>query len=71
MAITIKAPFPGTVQTVSVKVGDKVADFDPVLILEAMKMENEVLAEEGGIVKEILVKQGEVVTAGQILLTLE
>ena len=69
---TIKAPLPGTVLSVQVQVGDTVEAFaTPVVVLEAMKMENEISSEEDGVVKEILVKEGDVVTPDQDLIILE
>ena len=68
---SVKAPLPGTVLEVMVSVGDKVAAYDPVLMLEAMKMENEIASEDDGTVKEILVKKGDVVQPGQDLIILE
>ncbi len=51
---SIKAPLPGTVLKIEVQVGDTVEAFgDPVIVLEAMKMENELTSEEDGVVKEI------------------
>ena len=71
MANVIQAPLPGTVLDVKVAAGDKVSAFDVVLILEAMKMENEISCEEDGTVKEVLVKVGDVVTPGQDMVTFE
>jgi len=71
MANTIKAPLPGTVLDIPVNAGDKVEAFDVVLLLEAMKMENEVLADEAGVVKAVLVNKGDVVAAGQDLVEFE
>lgn len=68
----IKAPLPGTVLSVLVQVGDTVEAFaTPVVVLEAMKMENEISSEEDGVVKEILVKEGDVVAPDQDLIVLE
>jgi biotin carboxyl carrier protein len=53
------------------KVGDKVAEEDVFLILESMKMEIPVTAPRAGTVKEVRVKEGEVVKEGQVLVVLE
>lgn len=70
-AETIKAPMPGIVLAVSVKAGDLVAAGAPVALLEAMKMQNEVAAEHGGVVEEVLAQAGQPVDAGQPLVRLK
>jgi len=67
----MKAPLPGTITSVEVKVGDKVNTGDTVIVLEAMKMQNNIEAEQSGTVKEILVKQGDAVLEGNTLLIIE
>ncbi|MEN1758862.1 MULTISPECIES: biotin/lipoyl-binding carrier protein [Anoxynatronum] len=67
----IEAPLPGTIWKVEVEVGAQVKEGDTVLILEAMKMENEIMAEVDGTVKEIRVKKGDAVQAGDVLVVLE
>ncbi|MDW7672861.1 MAG: biotin/lipoyl-containing protein [Bacillota bacterium] len=67
----IEAPLPGTIWKVEVEVGTQVKEGDTVLILEAMKMENEIMAEVDGAVKEILVQKGDAVKAGDVLVVLE
>lgn len=64
----MKSPLPGTILSVEVKVGDTVKEGDTLLVLEAMKMQNNIEAEQGGTVKEILVKQGDTVLEGATLL---
>ena len=54
----MEAFMPGTVRQICVKVGDKVKKGDKVLILDAMKMDNELLAPVDGIVKSICVEEG-------------
>ena len=66
----VKAPLPGTITTVNVKVGDKVNVGDTVVVLEAMKMQNNIEAENSGTVTSILVNQGDSVMAGATLLTI-
>ncbi len=67
----VRAPMPGVVAGVSVKAGDAVQLGQPVVVLEAMKMENAVPATAAGKVKEVLVKKGEEVQQGALLLVLE
>jgi biotin carboxyl carrier protein len=67
----IEAPMPGKVITVKVKAGDEVKPNQVVVILEAMKMENEIVSEAAGKVKEIKVRAGEAVEGGQALVVLE
>lgn len=66
----VKAPLPGTVTELKVNVGDKVSVGDVVLVLEAMKMQNNIEAEYEGTVTSITVKQGETVMEGAVLLTI-
>lgn len=67
----IKAPLPGTITELKVNVGDKVNNGDVVVILEAMKMQNNIESEYTGTVTSIAVKQGETVMEGAVLLTIE
>jgi biotin carboxyl carrier protein len=67
-AHTLKAPLPGRVTHVSVKVGDTVKAGDPLLVIEAMKMENEFRATAPGTVAEVRVEPGQAVNAGDVLL---
>ena len=66
----VKAPLPGTISSINVKVGDKVNVGDTVLVLEAMKMQNDSEAENSGTVTSILVNQGDSVMEGATLLTI-
>ncbi len=66
----VKAPLPGTISSINVKVGDKVNAGDTVLVLEAMKMQNNIEAENSGTVTSILVNQGDSVMEGATLLTI-
>ena len=66
----MKAPLPGTITEVKVQVGQQVNVGDTVLVLEAMKMQNNIEAETSGQVTSILVKQGETVMEGSVLLTI-
>lgn len=67
----VKSVMPGVVVEVLVEPGTEVASGQPLLILEAMKMQNEIAAPVAGLVKEIHVAQGEAVGAGAKLVTLE
>ncbi len=67
----VVAPLPGTIFKIILKVGDKVKKGQPILILEAMKMENNILAEKGGKVNKILVAEGDSVLQGDILVEIE
>ena len=66
----IKSPLPGTITDVKVNVGDKVNAGDVVLVLEAMKMQNNTESETTGTVTSIAVKPGDSVMEGSVLLTI-
>lgn len=66
----VKAPLTGTVTTVSVKAGDRVKKGQVLMILEAMKMENEILAECDGTIAAVHVKQGDSVLEGADIVTI-
>ena len=67
---SVAAPMPGNILAVNVKVGDKVEKGAVLCILEAMKMENEVMAPEAGTVTSVTVSKGSTVQAGDVLVTL-
>ena len=69
-SIKVTAPMPGTILKMSVKVGDVIMKDQLVCILEAMKMENEIFAAEGGTVKSIDAPQGSSVNSGDVIITL-
>ena len=69
--LEIHAPMPALVVRVEVQVGDQVRSGQGLLILEAMKMENEIKAHQSGRVKEVLVEKGATVEKGQLLMLLE
>lgn len=69
-SIKVTAPMPGTILKMNVKVGDTIKANDLVCILEAMKMENEIFAAEGGTVKSIEAAQGSSVNSGDVIITL-
>ena len=66
----VKAPLPGTITELKVQVGQQVNVGDVVLVLEAMKMQNNIEAEYAGTVTSITVKQGETVMEGAVLMTI-
>jgi biotin carboxyl carrier protein len=67
----IHAPMPAMVVKVEVSVGDEVVEGQGLVILEAMKMENEIKSHQAGKVKSILVEKGKAVEKGELLLLLE
>lgn len=66
----VRAPMPGTILKVVVTPGQTVKQGDTLVILEAMKMENEIVAPSDGVVNEILVQTNDRVQSNQLLLTL-
>ncbi len=68
---TVTAPMPGLVVAIRVKCGDTVAAGQPVCVIEAMKMQNELTARHGGIVTDVLVQERATVAAGEPLLRLK
>jgi biotin carboxyl carrier protein len=66
----VLAPLPGTVSSINVKLGQHVAKGDTVVVLEAMKMQNNIEAEVDGTITSIPVSQGEAVMEGNILVTI-
>ena len=69
-SIEVAAPMPGKILNVKASVGTAVKKGDVILILEAMKMENDVVAPEDGTVASINVSAGDAVEAGDVLATL-
>jgi len=67
----LTAPMPGTVVAVKVQVGDKVTQNQPLLILEAMKMEHTISAPSNGVISEILYDAGEMVEDGVELIVID
>lgn len=67
----VKALIPGKVLNLQINIGDKVKEGELILILDAMKMENEIAAPKSGTVKQISVAEGENVEKGQLLLIIE
>ncbi|MDP2236081.1 MAG: biotin/lipoyl-containing protein [Bacteroidales bacterium] len=67
----ITAPLPGNIMQIFVKPGDKVKRGDKLIIYEAMKMENNLIAEKDGIVKSIKINVGDSVSQGDLLIEME
>jgi len=67
---TLAAPLPGKVTHVGVKAGDPVAAGDTLVVIEAMKMENELKAAAPGTVAEVRVRPGQAVNAGDVLVVI-
>lgn len=64
------SPLPGTITSIAVKVGDAVAVGDTVVVLEAMKMQNNIETETAGTVTSIMVNVGDAVKEGAVLVTI-
>lgn len=69
-AETISSPMPGTILSVNVKPGDMVKRGDVLLVLEAMKMENEIMASQDGKVLKVEVQSGASVNTGDVLVVI-
>lgn len=67
----VTAPLPGTINEIKVKVGDKVSVGDTVVVLEAMKMQNNIEAETVGTIASINVTKGDAVNEGDTLVTIK
>ncbi|SEO70160.1 acetyl-CoA/propionyl-CoA carboxylase, biotin carboxylase, biotin carboxyl carrier protein [Halogranum amylolyticum] len=68
---SVEAEMQGTILSVEVSEGDEVSSGDVVCVLEAMKMENDVVAERGGTVSQVLVSEGDAVDMGDVLVVVE
>jgi biotin carboxyl carrier protein len=69
--LEIRAPMPGKILKISVSEGDRVSPKQPLLIVEAMKMENSIMSRGEGIVRKINFKEGDVVDTGQPIIELD
>jgi biotin carboxyl carrier protein len=70
-ANTIKSPLPGSIIRILAKVGDIVKEGDLMLVMESMKMENNILSEKNGVIKSIKVEAGQAVMQDDVLIELE
>lgn len=68
---TVTSPLPGTITKVNVAAGQKVKKGDVLLVMEAMKMANDVVAEADGTVQQVCVKEGQSVNQGDVLIQLQ
>jgi biotin carboxyl carrier protein len=68
---TIKSPMPGAIIAINVSEGDTVKNGDVLFILEAMKMENEITADQDGIVAKIMVTKGALVATNDVLAVIQ
>lgn len=64
------SPMPGTILSVSASVGQSVKAGETIMVLEAMKMENDIVAPADGVIKQILVSKGSVVNTDDVLAVL-
>jgi pyruvate carboxylase subunit B len=72
MSDVLEAPMPGKITKVKVKVGDNVKEGDVMAVMEAMKMEIELVAPASGVVKELNMNEGEAIkTTGAVLAVIE
>lgn len=69
-SVKIESPMPGTVLKMNVKVGDTVAEGQAVAVLEAMKMENDIVAPSAGTVASVNVSVGDAIDTGAVIVTL-
>lgn len=70
-AETINAPMPGNIVNVQVKAGDTVTKGQVLLVLEAMKMENEIMAPRDGVIAGVHVNKGDSVDSGKLLISMQ
>lgn len=66
----VDSPMPGTILKVNVTAGQAIKEGDLLVILEAMKMENEIFAPKGGTVSQVLVEKGASVNTGDVLVVI-
>ena len=71
MSLPVTVPMVGKIVSVSVKAGDRVAENDPVAVMEAMKMEMPIVAPASGVVKEVCVSAGQEVEAEATIAIIE
>ena len=69
--LRVRSEIAGSVWKIEVAIGDSVAEDDPLVILESMKMEIPVLSPKAGVIKEIKVSEGEAIGEGQLVAILD
>ena len=69
--IEVKAPMPGMVLKIKKKEGDEISHGETIIILEAMKMENDLRAPQSGNIKDIFIREGTAVEKGTVLFSIE
>ena len=67
----IQSPMTGNVVEVSVSVGDQISEGDLIIVIESMKMENELLSEYGGAIKDIKVRENQNISEGETVLLID
>jgi biotin carboxyl carrier protein len=68
---SLEAPMPGLILDIQVSAGDKVKEGDALLILSAMKMENNILSPRDGVIRTVLIAKGDAIDKGQLLIEFE
>lgn len=68
--VAVKSPMPGTILSVHVAAGDTVKEGQLLLVMEAMKMENEIVSPADGVVKSVHVREGQIVETSAVLIEL-
>ena len=68
---SIKAPMPGLILDITVKIGQEINESDPILVLEAMKMENIICSPRKGVIKSISANKGDAVEKNELLIEFE
>lgn len=66
-AFKVNSPLPGTIKKINVSVGDTVKEGDCLMVMEAMKMDNNVMTEKSGTIKAVKVREGDAVLQGDTL----
>lgn len=69
--LRVKSEIAGSVWKIEVAIGDRVAEDDPLIVIESMKMEIPLLAPRSGVVKEILVAEGDRLAEGDVTVILD
>lgn len=67
----VRASLPGQIISIHVKEGDRVEAGEPIVILDAMKMENEISAPKAGVVRTVAVQSGQILAKGDLILSID